>query len=342
MNTDSGNVFVLLATCLLLAACMSSKPRAPFNSSRSSMEPDYSDLSHWAAHPSKKDSADCTPLGLSDKQNIAQADVFFLYPTSYFNANKKDQWNADINDHQLNNYTEASSILYQASIFNEVGRVFAPHYRQAHIYAFYTKDQGSAQRAFDLAYGDIKKAFEHYMTYENNNRPIILAGHSQGSKHMIRLLQEYFDGTPLAKRLVVAYAVGYPVPSRSFRELTVCEHEYQTGCICSWRTFKRGYNPKSNRGNRYVFITNPLSWKTNEEWIPPTQNLGSVLFDFYAAPKRHLVGSRIKNNILWINKPKFKGSFFYWSKNYHRGDYNLFYVNVRENAYKRLNAYWKQ
>ena len=41
-----------------------------------------------------------------------------------------------LNDQSLNAKTDYSTILYQASAFNEY-RVFAPRYRQAHLRSYY-------------------------------------------------------------------------------------------------------------------------------------------------------------------------------------------------------------
>ncbi len=41
--------------------------------------------------------------------------------------------------------------------------------------------------AFDLAYEDLKTAFENYLKHYNKGRPIIIASHSQGSLHALRL-----------------------------------------------------------------------------------------------------------------------------------------------------------
>lgn len=91
--------------------------------------------------------------------------------------------------------------MYQASLFNEVGKIYAPRYRQAHIFAFFSEDTVSAAKALDLAYLDIKNAFEYYLNNYNQGRPIILAGHSQGAAHLIRLMKEYFDNNELRKNL---------------------------------------------------------------------------------------------------------------------------------------------
>ena len=67
-----------------------------------------------------------------------------------------------------------------------------------------------AQQALDLAYGDVAAAFDQFVK-EAGDRPIILAGHSQGALHLERLLQEKIAGKPIAKRVVAAYVVGWPI-----------------------------------------------------------------------------------------------------------------------------------
>ena len=81
-------------------------------------------------------------------------------------------WNASIEDRKLNDKTDGSTILYQASIFNGAGKVYAPRYRQAHLHAYFTnKRKGEAQKAFELAYADVKAAFEYYLQHYNQGRP---------------------------------------------------------------------------------------------------------------------------------------------------------------------------
>ncbi|MFN8331120.1 MAG: DUF3089 domain-containing protein [Saprospiraceae bacterium] len=110
---------------------------------------------------------------------------------------------------------------------------------------FFTKDTASARKAYDLAYEDIYGAFLHYYDNWNNGRPIIIAGHSQGALMAIRLLKEVFDNKEMKNKLVVAYVVGFPVPEGTFKYLQVCHETFADySCICSWRTFKSGTEPR--------------------------------------------------------------------------------------------------
>ena len=121
--------------------------------------PDYSNLDHWAAHPWKKDPSDSIPAPLRTEERDTIADVFFIHPTTFTKKEDFARSNAAIDDPYINAKTDYSTILLQASAFNQYGRVFAPRYRQAHIGNFYSADSVSASRALALAYQDVRNAF---------------------------------------------------------------------------------------------------------------------------------------------------------------------------------------
>lgn len=305
-------------------------------------KPDYADLNYWAAHPWKWDPSDSVPAPLRNEVKDTTADVFFLHPTTYTGKRKMKGLNAAIDDDYFNAKTDYSTILYQASVFNKECRVFAPRYRQAHISNFFSKDKEKAAAAFDLAYEDLKTSFEYYLKTWNNGRPIIIASHSQGSLLAERLLKEFFDDKPLSNQLVVAYVLGWPFPKNYFSSLKICEDALQTGCICSWRTLRKGFIPyylKKENGNSYV--NNPLTWTTGNEYASRKLNKGSVLNGFNHVYK-YTTDAQTSNGLLYVHKPKFPGSFFYWSRNYHIGDFNLYYMNIRENVGQRIGMFWKK
>ncbi len=330
------NLLLLSCTLFFLQSC-AFKP-GTFSSTSVPSAPDYSKAEYWAALPSVNDMADRIPQGYSDSQMVAMADVFFLHPTTYLG--KGGTWNAPLSSEKLNRKTDETTILYQASIFNGAGRVFAPRYRQAHLKSFYTDDKNAAKDALDLAYQDIKHAFQYYLDHENHGRPIILASHSQGALHAINLLKEFFDGKGLQQQLVVAYIVGWPVLKEEFESLRPCELPEQTGCICSWRTFKHGYLPPKYPTGDSILVTNPLTWTIDNSIAPKEKNLGAVLKGFDKI-HFHLVDAQIHEGVLWAHKPKFPGSFLFTRKNYHIADLNFYYLNVRENAERRANSFLK-
>ncbi|MEL6922650.1 MAG: DUF3089 domain-containing protein [Bacteroidota bacterium] len=329
----------LLFFMLLLAAC-ATKPKGDFSTPPVLIAPDYSNPDHWAALPSKEDMADRVPEpSLTDNQASAAVDVFFLHPTTY-NGSKGDKyWNGPINDPELNERTDESTILNQASIFNGAGRVYAPRYRQAHLNAYYSDNKVAAKKAFALAYQDVKKAFEYYLANYNDGRPIIMAAHSQGTTHLGPLMKEFFDGKALQKQLVAAYAVGMPVAKDFFENIPPCATPEATGCLISWRSYKKGYLPKGHKSNNNLLVTNPLVWVTDDTYAPKDLNSGAVLRNFDKGLWEDLADAQVNDGLLWVTKPKFPGSFLITFKNYHIADYNFYYNNVRENAMLRAKQF---
>jgi len=302
-------------------------------------QPYYSNQNYWAAAPFKYNPSDNVPKGLNQKSKDTLADVFFIYPTTYTDQQMPDGWNADIDDEKLNKKTDNSTILYQASVFNGYCRIFSPRYRQANLKAFFTNKKDSAEAAFNLAYEDVKNAFEYYLKNYNNGRPIIIASHSQGTLHAGRLLKEFFEGKPLEKQLVCAYIIGLPVFTNYFSELKPCKDSTSTGCFVTWRTFEEGYiSPIIEKETRKAYVINPLTWTMDTSFAPAVLNKGGILRNFNKVIPG-LVHAQIHGNVLWVNKPKFFGSIFLKTKNYHIADYNLFYENIRENVGTRVRTF---
>ncbi len=338
--------FIFFIYVLVLFSCKKGPVTlsSHFNSNAIPPEVDYSKPESWAALPNKIDLADSLPIGsnLTDNQKNAKVDVFFIHPTILtYQPTNSFEWNGDINDQFLNNKTDNSTILNQASAFNGIGKIYAPRYRQAHIYSFFTQNKEDAKQALDLAYSDVKKAFEYYMKNENNGRPIIIASHSQGTVHAKRLLKEYFDGTPLQKKLVMAYIIGIAFAPETFDHLKPTENPTQTGCYAAWNTFATGFYPKwySESGKKPV-CTNPLTWSSAENYVPNSENLGGVGPKFKFYPK--VVDAQVHSGLLWVNKPKIRGAGLVNTKVWHIADINFYWMNIRENAAERVNTYFNQ
>jgi len=315
----------------------------PFSCERTSSEHDYSLYDSWAALPDKNDNADRVPAGCKsckDEQGTADADVFFIHPTLYLDTTEaSNQWNASVSDQTINTKVDESTILYQASVFNGAGRIYAPRYREAHLAAYYTNNKESAAKAFDLAYSDVRRAFQYYMDHWNNGRPIIIASHSQGTTHAIRLLQELFDGQPLANQLVAAYLIGIPVYDTLYTHLKICSDSSETGCFVTWRTFAQHYFPEGYVIPKHDAVcTNPLTWRTDNRYASRDLNKGGILKNFDRVIPR-FSDAQVLDGVVRINKPHFFLSPLFNYKNYHIVDYNLFYMNIRENVQLRVRKF---
>lgn len=334
---------LLLFSVFLLSSC-ARKPIGIFEKENIPSAPDYSQEKYWAALPTKLDSADLILApSLQDAQKEAAVDVFFLHPTTYTGKKGERNWNAPVDDDELNEKTDASAVKYQASIFNGVGRIFAPRYRQIQLQVFdefYTERKPYADQASALAYSDVKRAFEYYLEHYNDGRPIIIASHSQGTVMAKELLSDFFDGQALQQQLVAAYLVGILVADDQFKVLKPCNSASEVKCFTTWRTFQKDYVPKQFVGDN-IIVTNPLTWKTDDTYAPAHLNKGIIINDKQQVYE-HLIDAQVNTDlgILWITRPKKPLRLrLFPSKNFHIGDYNLFYMNVRENAALRVKTF---
>ncbi|UIJ44044.1 DUF3089 domain-containing protein [Sphingomonas cannabina] len=313
----------------------------------------YARRDMWIARPDLPGNpALWTPAGMAPAKNLPAA-VFFIHPTSYLD---RARWNAPLDNREANDRA-ALFLRGQASAFNGVGGIWAPRYRQATFGAFLT-NQADAQKALDLAYRDVTLAFDRFLE-EAGDRPIILAGHSQGALHLTRLLHDRIAGTPLAKRIVAAYVVGWPVSRTADLPalgLPECAAADQAGCILSWQSFAEPADPSlivdtfdgtkgftgAPRKGTPMICTNPLTG-TPGATAPASANLGTLF------PNADLSGATLQpgrvparcdgRGFLLIGSGPEVGPYVLPGNNYHVFDYSLFWANVRADAARRLKAF---
>lgn len=340
---------IALSLVLLAASCMPTKYPVlePAPASYAPLATRYDQLYYWAAHPWKQDPSDSTPKPFRNFVKDSTVDVFFIHPTTYTDdtavagrAYTTQIWNASLHNETLNAKTDFTSMLNQASAFNKY-RVYAPRYRQAHIQSFSLPDSIS-KPFFDTAYADIREAFLYFLNTCNNNRPFIIASHSQGTLHAGRLIREMVEGTNLQNRMVAAYVVGLAVPDNYFSICRPCLQPEQTGCFVAWRTYREGFVPEWIAREKFkAVVINPVSWTADTLPVSRKQHKGAVLYQFNK-PKSKNVSTSIRGNVLWSTKPRFFGNVFFTTKNYHIGDINLFWKDIRDNVDLRVSAFWKR
>ncbi len=336
--------FFFILTLLFSACRVNYNSAIHFDKIPKQIAPDYSNQNNWAALPFVKDYADLVPSeDTRDEQDESLIDVFYVHPTT-FGSKNSPEWNANVEDDKTNFITDFWAIRHQSSVFNNVGKIYAPRYRQAHVKSYYHLDSGGKE-ALLFAYEDVKRAFEYYLKNYNKGRPFIIASHSQGSTHANFLIRDFIDGKALSKKLVAAYLLGMSINKDVFKTIPPCEGATQTQCFVSWQTFSEGYLPKDDfdEYRQNAFVINPISWSLDEDYSELKEHKGLVMSDFKTVYKRSLK-ARInkKKNIIWITKPKVPFSFLLKRKDYHMGDYNLFWFNIRENAKLRTNSYLKK
>ena len=336
-----GGLLAALSSCLGLNSI---RPGRPFSVAAAGPVPDYADAASWAALPGHLGAAGQHPRGLpAPAPPDTVADVFFLHPTTYFW--RFGCWNAPLRLRRLRHYTDRTTLRDQASLFAGVGRLYAPRYRQATLYSFFDRPNPNSQPALDLAYADAKAAFQYYLAHYNHGRPFILAGHSQGTYHATRLLHELVDDNPrLRRQLVAAYLVGYQVRPDEYQHLPPLRDSLATGGIVAWNTARRGTDYPPYYG---LLATNPLTWTLDSAHAPAALNRGGVALPFRRLDP-HPSGAQLHRGLLWADEPPRAGyrrlhipGLKELRVSYHLVDYNLFYLNVRENAQARVRA-WKK
>ena len=337
---------LLLLLVLPLTSCLKLlKPPHDFAYYHPGPAPDYADGHNWAALPTRHDSSHAVPsqTRLRDQQATAEADVFFVHPTTYF---WRGSWNADVGNCRLNRYTDKTTIRKQATVFNAAARIYAPRYRQATLYSFFDSTaEGSSRKALALAYSDVRKAFQYYLAHYNQGRPIIIAGHSQGTDHATRLLHEFFDNDPkLRRQLVAAYLIGFKVRPHEYQTIRLCPDSLATGCFVAYNSVATGneFPPFS-----HFAVINPLTWTMDTIRVPASLNRGGVSQRFKGIDP-HVTDAKIHDGLLWITPPKPSGYPRFLlpglpelRHSYHIADYGLFYMNIRENTKARVQA-WQQ
>lgn len=292
---------------------------------------DYNDKQNWAALPEQ------LPSGLAkhctDTSLWSIADVFYVYPTLN-TANSDKRWNVPLDDQKQRQKVLETALPFQGSAFVEAGRFFSPFYRSAHLRSYYVSDP-KGKEALEFAYADVRAAFLYYLEHYNNGRPIILAGHSQGSTHCGLLLQEFFDGKALQNQLIVAYLPGVGILPTDLKNIPLLTSPEETGGYLVWNTFKKRIDQKAyNKWYKGRVVVNPVTWTLAPE-APKEAHKGFLYFDeklYTGLFKTHLIDGAI-----WIDRPP--GKFVLMSltmRNYHIGDINLFWQDIRENARLRV------
>ena len=333
-------------------------PRGHFQEPAKGSGPDYRKAASWIARPEFQDNpSKWLPEGAGIQMHPDEKSAtFYVHPTTYL---ERDRWNAPTNAGGDADQRARVFVQSQASAFENYSDVWAPKYRQAAYGAFLLKSD-DAQKALDLAYRDVRNAFDAFLAAQPKDRPIILAGHSQGSMHLLRLLSDRKDA--LQGRLVATYVIGWPVGVTSDLPATglpSCTAPEQTGCVLSWQSFKEPENTRlvtkawvgtngltgKPRTREDMLCTNPLtgtkdgvaSASANKGTLVPNGDLTKAKLE----PGR--VGARCVKGFLLIDgdMPNL-GPYVLPGNNFHVYDYALFWRRSARDARAWRLAAWTE
>lgn len=357
---------VLAALCIgVLRGCSSEVFRFAFAPTRA-FEPRpplprdaYDARTLWLARPGMaEDPAQWLPQGMP-RTAPGEAAVFFVHSTSYLG---RHHWNDPLDDGDAD---QRAQILVSAtaSAFNATGSVWVPRYRQAALGSFLAEPV-NRQRAIDIAYGDVSTAFDAFLAAIPADVPIIIAGHSQGALHAARLLHDRVRGQPLARRVIAAYLIGWPVAARQARAqlgLPPCARPGEARCVVGWMTFAEPADAALMLETFHSFTAagapdaagpmlcvNPLTGRSDQVPAPQGANLGTVLPDgddpLFERPgpiRAGLVPAHCSpQGLLLIGRHPPAKLFVLPGNSYHIYDIPLFWANLRADVARRTAAWY--
>jgi len=166
-------------------------------------------------------------------------DCFYLYPTQSEQPTPNSNLDKDPPIKRV--------VVQQARMFSSVCKVYAPMYHQV----TYSGNQQFYNPDVETAYQSAKAAFEDYLANYNEGRGFIILGHSQGSAHSIRLIDEMIDNdAKLRKRFLGAITPGgnvyVPVGQNvggMYDNVPACTNLGQLGCMVAYSMYTDNPGP---------------------------------------------------------------------------------------------------
>ncbi len=277
-----------------------------------------------------------------------RADVFFVCPTVFMGDSQT--FNMSLSDAETKaNFLGATRM--EKGIYDEESRFFAPYYRQIGLNV-YAMEEVLREGYLETAYADVKAAFLYYLETENQGRPIILAGFSQGAEMCLRLLKDCFQSEEMRQRLVACYAIGWrvtPEDLEAYPHLKCATGECDTGVIVSFNSEAETvtHSLMIPEGTK-TFAINPLNWKTDATPATKVENKGACFTNYQGEIVReipNLTGAYIDPvrgslKVTDVTPEKYPPVLSLFDEGiYHLYDYQFFYRNLQDNVRTRLNAF---
>lgn len=306
---------------------------AAFCSLASAQEPDYADTGSWAYWR----------VGESKP-----ADLFIVCPTVDLGTGGNKNMSLADNEAKKNFY---GALNMERGIYEKNCRMYAPYYRQATL-ADYTLPRQDAAAYFDLAYSDVRAAFLYYMHHENNGRPFVLSGFSQGAEMCLRLLKEFGNTDFVKNNMVACYAIGWrftPQEAKQYPYIRPAQSADDLGTVIMFNSEAPEVTsslmvPHGEKS----FCINPLNWRTDGTMADKALNSGACFTDYSGSIKREvsqLTGCCIDTErgvlkVTDIDKKQYPPVLSIFTDGiYHLYDYQFFYRNLQQNVGLRINTF---
>lgn len=325
-------------------------PKEPFQVYAPPPAPDYAQTSAWALLPARSD-----PVGAA-----LPADVFFVHPTTYDGG---PHWNAPITEDAPRRQLERVMLPNQAGPFLDLGRVFAPRYRQASLYAYLTGRE-DAQDARRFAYGDVERAFRLYLARYNQGRPFVIVGVEQGGFLADRLVRQVVAGDPvLTRKMAAAYLIRTVVAAEAYapdRPVPACRAPGQAHCVVAFAAapetggehtrellerslvWSPDWALESLEG-RAALCVNPITGAQDAVVAPAASNLGAANatgMEWGVRPGvlPRQVSAQCDGGVLKVSRPKSTSlrPAGPWADRLKVPPYNVFFADLEADAMKRV------
>ena len=309
---------------------------AAFCSLASAQDPDYAraaDWAYWRVGENKP------------------ADLFIVCPTVDLGTGGNKNMSLADNEAKKNFY---GALNMERGIYEQHCRMYAPYYRQA-VLADYDLPIKEAEPYFNLAYKDVRAAFVYYMQHENNGRPFVLAGFSQGAEMCLRLLKEFGNEDFVKNKMVACYAIGWrftPQEAEKYPYIqpAKCADDLGKVIIFNSETPEVTSSAIVPEGVK-TFAINPLTWSCGSQKAPKTLNAGACFTDYSGAVVREvpqLTGCYIDSErgtlkVTDVDKKEFVPGLPLFSEGvYHIYDYQFFYRNLQQNVNLRIKTFMEE
>ena len=323
-------LFIIIIIFLTQVSCLQD------NVSHEKVQIDYSDKDNWAFYI---------------ENDLNGVDVFFVAPTVF--AGDSTTFNMALTDTESKaNFVGA--INMEKGIYQYANNFYAAFYRQAALVCYEIRGfndhsvNPKVEEAFNLAYTDVETAFDYYLS--QSDRPFVLAGFSQGSEMLIRLIKNRLATKGLQNRHIATYAIGWRLTeaeAEQYPQLENAKSEKDLGVIITFSSEAEFINTSIIVPQTTLSI-NPLSWTTDTNFASSDLNMGACFTDFsgnivnevenitgaYICSKR---GSLKVPDIVPDEYPPILPIFK--KGEYHIYDYMFFYRNLQNNVKTRIMAY---
>ena len=274
------------------------------------------------------------PVGNSSGAQRAGADVFYIPSTWEFD------WTAS--NGAVSHYADPSRADHRSDMKIEMDGVaeymadgnnfYSPFYRHITLDSWATLNEDTINRRYgDVAFVDVKNAFDYFLANLNDERPFVLAGFSQGGKSVVELLKVMEE--PVRERMVAAYVMGYKVTPEDVADhpqIIAAADSTDTGVVICYNSVSDIKYVKPVVAAPNVMCINPVNWRTDAK---PAILDDSITVTLDPGAKVLVVegydGSALPNILDILN-----------TGDYHGAEPWLYSECLRRNIRQRINSYY--